>query len=63
MGYAMQRFRVGWGLISVSYEPRKYHNPVFEEIERNFGFDERLLELDRVSHPRKDEDQLHNERP
>lgn len=58
----MQRIRAKWGLTAMSYEPRKYRNPVFEEIERNFGFDESLLELDREYHPRPNEDQSDNER-
>jgi hypothetical protein len=33
----------------MSYEPRRHRNPVLEEIERNFGFDESLLERDRAS--------------
>ena len=59
----MQRGAGNPGLTGMSYEPRKYRNPVLEEIERNFGFDESLLELDRVSHPRPaNEDQSENER-
>ena len=58
----MQRVRAGPGLTGMSYEPRKYRNPVFEEIERNFGFDESLVELDRAFHPRRNEDQSDNER-
>lgn len=59
----MQRISAGLGLIGMSYEPRRYRNPVFEEIERNFGFDQSLLELDREYHPRPNEDQSDNERP
>ena len=57
----MQRILAEWGLAAMSYEPRKYRNPVLEEIERNFGFDDSLLELDRAARP-TDEDQSNNER-
>ena len=36
----------------MSYEPRTYRNPIFEEIERNFGFDDSLLVSDRAFQPR-----------
>lgn len=39
----------------MSYEPRKYRNPVLEEIERNFGFDESLLERDRAADRAREE--------